>query len=65
MPTFMVNGYESISSWCYVEADNKEEAIEKAWRGECTDGTQDTDPGKRIWKSKWTANVAKKALYAK
>lgn len=56
MPIFYVEGYESVISMVNVEADNEKEAIEKAWRGDIIEGTQDTDPGKNIWKSKWRAS---------
>jgi hypothetical protein len=41
-----------------VEADNPAEAIEKAWRGDMIEGTQDTEPGGNIQKSKWSAAEA-------
>ena len=55
MPFFKVDGYETTLNWVCVEADNEAEAIQKAWDGDVIEGTQDTDPGKNMWKSKWSA----------
>ena len=56
MPIFYVEGYESTVTMCCVEADSAEEAINKAWNGEKIEGTQDSEPGKKIWKGKWRAS---------
>ena len=55
MPIYYVSGYEATRNMVYVEADSREEAIEKAWSGDAIEGTQDTEPGPSIWKGKWQA----------
>ncbi len=55
MPVYFVSGYESTQTYVCVEADNKKETVEKAWNGEVVEGTQDSEPGERIWRAKWSA----------
>lgn len=55
MAIWYVTGFESTVRMCCVEAETKEEAIEKGWNGEVIEGTQDTEPGANIWKGKWRA----------
>lgn len=64
MPIFYVEGYESTQTMCCVEAATEAEAIEKAWGGDVIEGTQDTEPGKKIWKAKWTARAGEERINA-
>ena len=45
MPIYLVEWKERTPHRCRVEADSKEEAIEKMLRDEFIHGTQDSDPG--------------------
>ena len=63
MPFYYVTGYERTINMCYVEADTPADAIEKAWCGDCIEGTQETESDKNIQKKSWSASEAEAVLW--
>jgi len=63
MPIFFVEGYESISTTAYVEADNEDEALEKVQHGDVIEGTQESEPGKMIWPTRWRVSEGEAVLW--